>query len=66
MSSAWDARESAAGIWEPHACHSDRDRAHGYTAPKGQVRAVPSESIAMPSASWVSAVRAASLPPAST
>ena len=61
MPSACDARARAAGICEPQACHSDRDRAHGYTAPKGQVRVVPSESMAMPSASWLSAVRAASL-----
>ena len=41
MPRACDARARAAGICEPQACHSDRDSAHGYTAPKGQLRVVP-------------------------
>ena len=44
MPSACDARERAAAICEPQACQSERDRAHGYTAPKGQLRVVPAES----------------------
>jgi len=66
VSSASDARESAAGICEPQACHTDRDSAHGYTAPNGQLRGVPSESPAMPSASRSRAVRPERLPPAAT
>ena len=54
----WDATASAAGICEPHACHIERDSAHGRIAPYGHCCASPADMAAMPSASWRSAVAA--------
>ena len=58
-----EARLSAAGICEAQACQLARESAQGWRPPKGQVRASPPKSCAMPSPSWRSTRRDWRVPP---
>jgi len=60
------ASASADGICAPQACHNDRDKAQGRTAPYGQTPVLPPPISATPAASRARAIRAVGGPPART